>query len=321
MDIIDKNRAQNFFDNLMVDVKKLYEDHPVHMKLEAQLHNSSFTRSPFQKIYRNRFIPINYRNYLWHLLRRANMDLTWLDEFRSYWSAVLNGRPLWSIQDLWFLKNMYRIKFQDCEVPDTNDAYAFLESWQRPELIYQLLHLVCKESVANEHKIWKHLFMLRKEKIQSVLEFGCGTAPITTSLFEFFEPPKDMQIYISDIQTLAFHYAAYKFRGCQNVVPWLLSPENGFLLRTDRKADVIFCITVLEHLNNPLETVNTFHEILSTKGLLVFDYILSEGEGLDTQRGLYERDNVLNFINRNFEILFGHIKKSVDVGLTIVRKL
>ena len=233
-EIFYQNGESRFFDNLAVDVKKVYTKFPINKKINPKPNQIEFMKSYFHKLYRNSLIPGKIRKNLWYFLRQTNLDLTWFNEFKNYWTSILGGRPLLNVHDLYFLKNLFRLKFQNVQVPNTEDPYIHLEAWQRPELIYQLLHLVCKEFVSNQYAILK---ILRKKKktFNSMLEFGCATAPITTSLFEFFKIPKSRKIYISDIQTLAFHYAIYKFRRCSNVIPLVLVPDNDFLLKLDKK--------------------------------------------------------------------------------------
>jgi 2-polyprenyl-3-methyl-5-hydroxy-6-metoxy-1,4-benzoquinol methylase len=318
-DIFYRKREENFFDNLVVDIKKLYEEHPIDRKADARPNLVPFVRSPFHKMYRNPLIPLRYREYFWRVARQINLDLTWFQEFKSYWSSVLGGRPLWGVQDFFFLRGLYRVKSQDNQVPDTNDPHIHLQAWQRPELLYQLLHLVFKESLVNQLGILHQLYQLKRDA-RCLLEFGCGTAPITASLFEFYRPREDLKVYFCDIQTLAFHYATYRFRRCSNVEPILLVPEDEFLLNLNEPVDAIFCMEVFEHLNKPFETVKIFHQILNPGGLLFFSYIKSKGEGLDTLHGVRERNDVLDYVSQHFEMLRGTISEDKSMGLTIAKK-
>ncbi len=315
------NKSQeNLFDKLVVDVNKIYSRYPINKKFYPKINRVNFHNKNYSKLYRSSFIPLKIRNFFWQLFRQTNIDLTWFNEFKNYWINVIGGRPLWNLADLFYLKNLYRAKFQETQIPDTDDSKIHLEAWQRPELIYQLLHLVCKESVLNEYKLLKLLRNFKKH-FNSFLEFGCGTAPITTSLFELFNLPKKIKIYLSDIKTLAFNYAAYKFKNYANVIPLLLVAENDFLLNLKERVDVITCITVFEHLNKPLDTIKIFYDSLNSKGLLLFDYIKSSGEGLDTMQAVRQRESVLDFINENFKVIYGRITKEKSMGLTIVKKL
>jgi 2-polyprenyl-3-methyl-5-hydroxy-6-metoxy-1,4-benzoquinol methylase len=124
----------------------------------------------------------------------------------------------------------------------------------------------------------------------------------------------------SDIQTLAFHYGAYRFRHCSNVIPLLLVPDDDFSLNLSDSVDAIFCITVFEHLNKPLETIKSFYYYLNPNGLLFFDYIKGDGDGLDTLAGVRERNEVLDYVTEHFEVLLGTISKEKSMGLTVVKK-
>ncbi len=218
------------------------------------------------------------------------------------------------------MQNFYRIKFQYVELKDTNDTNEHLKAWQRPEVIFQFLHSIYKEYLTNELNLLQ-LLKKKKRKFESILEFGCAIAPITTSLFEFYKLKKSTKIFISDIQTIHFHYAAFKFRKCSNVTPILLTPENDFLLKLKDNVDVIFCKTVFEHLNKPFETAKLFHKYPNPGGLLFFDFRRSAYRGLDTHHSAREREDILNFILNNFEVIFGKISVSKSMDMTIARKL
>ena len=315
-DLFHEEQEANSFDNLQVDVRQLYEQHPY----DAKVAGSSSIRSPFRRLYSSMPIPVAQRNRLWHLISRLHLDSAWFFEFREYWSSVLGGRPLLSPEDFYFLKNLYRVKFQRNQIPDTTAADVHLEAWQQNELLYQLLHLVYRESLSNQLSLVNKVRKLKKGRIRSTLEFGCATAPVTTTYSDFFGLGGLQRAYIADIQTLAFHYAAYKFKDRANVTPVLLVPDNDFGLSLDQNVDAIFCITVFEHLNKPLDTIAAFHETLSPQGILAFDYIMGDGDGLDTHQAVRDRGSVLDFVTSNFDVLAGKINKSESMGLTIVQK-
>jgi SAM-dependent methyltransferase len=152
------------------------------------------------------------------------------------------------------------------------------------------------------------------------MEYGCGTAPITASYFEFYAPKVAHRIILAEIETLAFHYGAYRFRRCSNVIPILLLPENDFQLGLEQPVDAIFCITVFEHLNQPMETIQRFYDNLAPGGLLFFDYIKGDGDGMDTIHGVREREAVLDYVATHFDVLEGTLEKENSMSLTIVRK-
>ena len=137
---------------------------------------------------------------------------------------------------------------------------------------------------------------------------------------DFFGWSKVENYWISDIQTLSFHYACWRFSDRDLIKPLLLRVENQFQPVLDRKLDVIFCITVFEHLNDPMETAQRFHQSLNEGGLLVFDYIKSDGHGLDTRFSSIEREKVLRYILDRFEVVEGAIHLDKSVNQVIVRK-
>ena len=111
---MDKRFSQknfkNLLDDLIIDVKKLYEDFSVDKKIKQG--SRSLKKNYFNKIYKSCLMPVKYRNYFWHFFRRLHLDLSWFNKFNSYWTSVLKGRPFWSPYDLYFLKTAYRLKFQ-----------------------------------------------------------------------------------------------------------------------------------------------------------------------------------------------------------------
>jgi SAM-dependent methyltransferase len=302
-DFYSEQAEFNQFDNLKVDVGQTY----YRFALEAMASFPGISprglEKTFQRFYKSPLFLLKFRLRVWQALFHSNLDQYWYREFSEYWTTVLGGRPLWSVYDFFFLKNLYRIKFQRSRIPNTTKSQVHLNAWQRPELLYQLLHLVSKESSYSDALIvQKVLRLVPRRKDEAWLEFGSGTAPLTSAAVRFFYLPRNLQIHISDIQTLAFHYASFFFRKSNLVRPMLLREENRFALELDKNLDVIFCIQVLEHLNNPLEIVEHFSTLLRSGGVLVFDFMRTSGQGMDTLAAQKERPEVLAFISDHFMI-------------------
>lgn len=312
------NNSINLYDNLVVDISSLYKNYPIELKCNNKLDSDLFASSLIYKIYKNKFIPLKYRLKLWSFFRNTNLDLSWFIEYKKYWCKVLGGRPLWNVNDFYFLNNIYRTKFSTAAVPDAEKPIDHLDAWQKPELLYQLFHVVMKESLIGEKHILNKINKLMPN-VKSFLEYGSATAPITTSYCQF-NNCDNTSIYISDMQTIAFHYATYKFRHNINVKPILLDYKNNFMPSIDINVDIIFCITVFEHLYRPLDVVKYFYNILNTGGYLFFDYIKGDGEGMDTIKGVNERNDVIDYIESKFNLIYGSLSKEQSIGLAIVRK-
>lgn len=275
-------------------------------------------------LYAQQWLPLKQRLRWMRYLRQTHLDLTWFEDFRPYWGSVLGGATLWGVEDFYFLKNHYRIAFQGQTVAHDNDPQHHLEAWQAPATLYQLFHAVYKETVIDgiDGSAWimaqalKHL----GHSPRRILEFGAAIGPLAKLFYSLYRPDPALQFYLADLQSLAFHYAGYRFRAYPQVIPHLLTPQEAFIPTLEGAFDLIFCMTVYEHLNQPLAVTQWFHEHLQQGGLLVFDYIKSHASGLDSQQGLNQREAVLDYIRQHFEVLAGRLDKSTNMGLTIARK-
>jgi SAM-dependent methyltransferase len=293
----------NGFDNLEIDVPEIFRRYPVE-DLGA-INRDRISRDRFAGIYRSRLIPLKARLGLWDAAFLANLDLGWFEGFSDYWTKVLGGRPLWSPQDIYFLKNIYRMKFQRNTLPDTESADIHLKAWQRPELLYFLLHLLTKRTARQDVGIYKAAIRLRgKQTGLAVLEYGCGLAPFAHHALKFLPSAARNTFFLADLAMLPFHYGAWRMAGRKNIHPHLLRPENAFQATLKKPMDLIFCIQVFEHMNQPLRTIEYFHTLLKPGGVLVFDFILSEAKGLDSIQGTQERSDVLDFVRNHFEMPF-----------------
>jgi SAM-dependent methyltransferase len=304
---------------LRIDVASLYDRTPITKSNCARPGFVPAFQDAFHRfIYRCPLIPLPLRVKAKAVLRTINLDNLWLKHFQDYW-VNLGGRPLWHVSDFFFLRNFYRLR-QPPPNPNTIETTSgHLAAWQEQDFLYGLFDSVLKESFSSEYEYLRLLHSL-KPGWSSLLEYGAGSAPITSSIVQHGCWRRGCSCMISDIPTLTFHYAAYKFRCCSNVEPVLLRSEDEFQFITDRQFDVVFCCQVFEHLNRPLDTVKRLTQALKPKGVLFFDYIKSEAKGLDSHQGLVERESVLDYISSAFHVEYGEIRKDQNVGLTAARK-
>jgi 2-polyprenyl-3-methyl-5-hydroxy-6-metoxy-1,4-benzoquinol methylase len=85
--------------------------------------------------------------------------------------------------------------------------------------------------------------------------------------------------------------------------------------------DTIFCLEVLEHVPRPLAALEHFHRALKPGGHLVFDYVRSEGIGLDTATSLRDRLPALRFVLDRFDIVQGRVTTDgAHVEAAVARK-
>ena len=129
----------------------------------------------------------------------------------------------------------------------------------------------------------------------------------------------DLQLVGADIPHLLFHYARWRLRDCP-FVAWVAiqgdddAPLPGLY-------DTIFCLEVLEHVPRPIAVVQHFHRALRPGGHLVFDFIRSDGTGLDTVAALRDRLPALRFVLEHFEVVEGRVAADgSDIEPAVVRK-
>ena len=109
----------------------------------------------------------------------------------------------------------------------------------------------------------------------------------------------------ADIPHLLFHFARWKFRRDRFVTMVAVEPNDDAPL--PGLYDTIFCLEVLEHLPRPLAALEHFHRALKPGGHLIFDYVRSEGTGLDTATSLRDRLPALRFVLDRFDIVAGRV--------------
>jgi 2-polyprenyl-3-methyl-5-hydroxy-6-metoxy-1,4-benzoquinol methylase len=115
----------------------------------------------------------------------------------------------------------------------------------------------------------------------------------------------DLRLVGADIPHLLFHYARWKFHDDRFVTMVQIAADDDAPL--EGTFDTVFCLETFEHLPRPLAVVEHLHRVLKAGGHLVFDYIRSEGTGLDTAAALRDRIPTLEFILKHFDIVRGRV--------------
>jgi 2-polyprenyl-3-methyl-5-hydroxy-6-metoxy-1,4-benzoquinol methylase len=261
------------------------------------------------------FTALLYKTKVYKKLIYSNIKLDWFYEFHDYWVNELGNRPI-NPHDFYFLFGVYRQKFQEVKAPDSATDEQHLKAWQDPRNVYLLFANQYKLAL---HPLSAHRFIKYIPKGGNLCEYGCGFAPITTSLCKFY-PYKNVKITCADIPTIMLHFIRWKFRDKKFVRIIEIDPSNDEPL--DDEFDVIFCMTVFEHLPRPIPVIKHLHSKIKLGGYLIFDYIKSEAKGLDTASSLRDRIPVLQYILDNFEITEGKILlDGTSVGTTVCKKV
>ncbi|MBI2060092.1 MAG: methyltransferase domain-containing protein [Nitrospirae bacterium] len=241
----------------------------------------------------------------------------WFDDFSRYWSNVLHGRPFWSVLDFFLLLHDYRKRQQHVAPLEWGDPARHLANWQHPSQIYATLHGVRHLAL---HPVECLELWHRVAPGTRILEYGCSFAPFYSCYIEFFSH-LDCHWVLADIPGFPFHYAKYLYRNDAQV-DFITINEGDFQNPLGGgDFDVIILTTVLEHLDNPLFVSRYLLKKLKPGGLFIFDYIKSDGIGLDHPKALELREDCLNAILEETRIVFGRIDDiNKSVGLCIAEK-
>lgn len=256
----------------------------------------------------------------WHRrLVYANLKLDWFFEFQRYWVEELGNRPIHP-QDFAFLSGIYRqrlqtIYFEQIEKPELASDERHLEAWRDHRAIYYLFAYAYRQALS---PLRVHPFTRYVPRGGRVAEYGCGAAPVLTALARRYRH-LDLRLVGADIPHLLFHYARWKFRGDRFVTMLPIEPNDDAPL--SGLYDTIFCLEVLEHLPRPIAAIEHFHRVLKPGGHLVFDYVRSEGTGLDTATSLRDRIPAIELILSRFDIVQGRVTTDgAHLEPTVARK-
>ncbi len=244
-------------------------------------------------------------------LRRA-----WFDEFHDYWQKILTGRPL-KVLDFFMLAHEYRKRQQHMDELNWSSAEQHVKNWQAPNELYSTFAFVRNDAL---RPVIAPRFWSRLKAGDVVLEYGCSLAPFY-SCYRKFYAHLDCRWMLADIGNFPFHYAKYRYRDEADVDFLTIEPANfRDPLASEQKYNVIVLTTVLEHLDDPLYVIGYLTERLQQSGYLVFDYLISEGKGLDTPHALEMREDCLKWILKRFDIVDGHVDIERDVPIVIARR-
>lgn len=250
----------------------------------------------------------------WHrALVYANLRLDWFYEFQRYWVDELGNRPLHP-HDFFYLFGVYRQRLQSIE-PDLSTDAAQLASWRDHRIVYYLFGHTYRQALS-PLRVQRYARYLRRHG--RVAEYGCGAAPVVTALSRHYRH-LDLALVAADIPHLLFHFVRWRFRDTPYVTVAPIVPDDDAPLTG--RYDAIFCLEVLEHVPRPLAVLRHVLDVLQPGGVLVFDYVKSEGTYLDSATSLHERDAALRFLLDHFDVLEGRVPlDGSHVQPTVVRK-
>jgi len=130
-----------------------------------------------------------------------------------------------------------------------------------------------------------------------VLDYGCGVADYALSFGVF-----GYQITLSDIEGGVVEFAKWRFDKRNLKYDFVPVNENN-MYPVFGQQDIIIAGEVLEHIREPLRTVQTFYNALPSGGYLwvsAYPYREKRVGGGHLQEAFDARGDVLQFLNSNF---------------------
>jgi SAM-dependent methyltransferase len=247
----------------------------------------------------------------------SGLRSAWFRDFHSYWSDILQGRRL-EVADFMMLLHDYRKRQQYIAELSWGSPAEHVENWQVPALLYSTMFYARRQAIepVRSGSFWRYI-----RAGATILEYGCSLAPYYNSYRRYYSH-RGCNWILADIPSFPFHYAKCLFWNDRSVQSFVtIEPQDfGDPLKGKPECEVIFLTTVLEHLDDPLFVAGYLLERLKSGGILIFDYILSEGLGLDTSAGLEKRKACLEFILEKTEVVVGKVEMEKTTPLTVVRK-
>mmetsp|Transcript_43491 Transcript_43491/g.105036 ORF Transcript_43491/g.105036 Transcript_43491/m.105036 type:complete len:413 (+) Transcript_43491:710-1948(+) len=165
----------------------------------------------------------------------------------------------------------------------------------------------------------------------ATFEFGSGIGPLSFALLKNNPNLNVNTMVLSDIPAEHLYFGVYrlaKLREWQDhhfqrtsstrirTLEALAMDTQVDLLSLDTNGekqtfDIIFCVTVFEHLLMPLQTAESFLERLSIGGILVEDYNapaeIDSGSSPNTAAASQSRSKVMSLFQETLELMDGHV--------------
>jgi 2-polyprenyl-3-methyl-5-hydroxy-6-metoxy-1,4-benzoquinol methylase len=301
----------NLFDDIRLDIAKSHET-------LAGLSGRKQRPRGFSLLNRLRYL-VNgalQKFSLQEVLVTSGLRRAWFDEFHDYWQNILAGRPL-KVLDFFMLAHDYRKRQQHTRELNWASAEQHVQNWQAPSELYSTFAFVRNDALRPviAPRFWSTL-----KAGDTVLEYGCSLAPFYSCYRKFYSH-LDCQWTLADIANFPLHYAKYRYRHDTRVEFRTIEPDSfRDPLGSERKYNVIVLTTVLEHLDDPVYVMGYLTERLQQGGYLVFDYVISEGKGLDTPQALKMRMECLKWILERFDIVEGRVDIERDVPVVVARR-
>lgn len=252
------------------------------------------------------------KTHLHERLIHSHLRLDWFEEFRQYWVGALGNRSI-DPHEFHFLHGVYRQRIGQ-PLADV-ERLPQRQGWLDARSVHQLFH--------HQYRLALHPLQARRlvryiPRGGHVCEYGCGLAPITTSLLRYHRH-LDLRLTCADIPYLLFHFTRWKFRALPFVRTLVIEPGGKPPL--DEAYDMLICLQSFKYIPNPLAVVEHLDGCLKPGGHFVFDYVRPEGAGVGIEPRRQERLAALRYLAERFQVVEGALPlDGSHVPRTVLRK-
>jgi 2-polyprenyl-3-methyl-5-hydroxy-6-metoxy-1,4-benzoquinol methylase len=186
------------------------------------------------------------------------------------------------------ISRMNTLSIQDAVAYNSkNGADKFYQSTNRVYNYYS------KQRLKAYEEIFSYLDALRISKKQKILDAGCGPGFFTNFIYQ---KTKKSQITGSDFSSVAISIAKKNY-------PDINFSESNLEDTSIEKYDLIFCLSVLEHLEYPEITLNQLIKQLNPNGKLIITIPDGRLDNFDGHIHFWSKESWNIFLKKNIKNL------------------
>lgn len=209
----------------------------------------------------------------------------WLDEFRTYL-----GDPRLTLEEFWCRYTLMRM--------ETAPKFAAVQSDDDARAFYANPYVLWRQVVHRRHAAWRRVLWTMKGECGSLLEFGCGIAPISAWL----APRRPRWCYgLYDLPSPHFTYGNWRLRryDSDDARP-RLKPHAEDKFNTYQVATAL---DVFEHVENPLSAAMNLRGLLRPGGYLHWNFVETDGTQLDRATAA-QRTETLAYLSSALRLVY-----------------
>lgn len=189
-----------------------------------------------------------------------------------------------------------------------NKGDSYVENFGKQWRDYRNVQIDSMNNFSISYDYLKELFYgnLDLIKDKDVLEIGGGAGRFTEHII------KKSKICVSvDLSSAVYHNVS------KNEKKLIILKADFNNLNPDKKFDIVFCRGVLQHTENPIQSIIKMHSFVKKNGFVIFDIYKMPKLGYLHPKYFFWRPLIQKFIK--YEKLEIFLKKNIKILLTIKR--